>query len=260
VHRIHEATKVLLSEDAHSSKGYGACERQTGMPGWINTTSIEGIATSSVVSSHNIVVMGNSLQARTCSLHGVVKFTSIKGVATAQLDPNLREPSTKNPLCSPLAAMVFLAGVVENGTAPITRSVALQLEPHGGLRIFGEEPQDVLIRFDGITYHPDAQGNTSPNVCVPYCFPESAGGEHMTTSGCVKACTPPMLVQDASGSQFIADCQCNMIKRLECWKQNGRPLQCGQYKKLLRMHSLASKQNADPNKCGEICARQLAAL
>merc|ERR1712023_596489 len=180
------------------------------------------------------------------------------GVAIAQLDPNLREPSQRkgspgSPLCFPLSTMVFLAGVVKNHTAPISRSIALQIEPHGRLRVIGEELKDVNIRLDGITYHLQSQGITSPKTCVPHCFPQDSGAHNMGTSGCVKACTPP-LVRDQGGIISIEDCQCDMIKRLDCWKLEGAPLRCGQFKQLLRMHSLKSGQNVRDRSCNEICA------
>ena len=254
-----QTAKAQLEQQV-GNQAYGACEIREGAAGWVDMHLVEGTAKHSLVTSSNIVAMGDSLQTRTCTLQGVATFTSIQGSAIAQMDPNLRDPIKNNPLCAPLAAMVFFAGVVEDETAPITRSVAVQIEPHGRLHVLGKEPHDLKIRLDGITYHPQTQANISPKVCAPYCFPEDTGATQMGTSGCVKACTPPVLTTASDGSQQVQDCQCDLVKRLDCWKVQKSPLRCGQFKQLLRMHSLATGQTVGDEKCGEICARQLAAL
>ena len=109
-----------------------------------------GFPNSSIPSpEHHLLAMGTSLQTRTCALQGVVRFTSIGGEAVAQLDPNYRDPTTGQPLCFPLSAMVFFAGVVsgEGVDEPISRSVALQIEPHGRMRVLGPvEPTDIDVR------------------------------------------------------------------------------------------------------------------
>ena len=113
-----------------------------------------------------IVVMGDNLPQRTCTLRGVVKFTTTNGTAAAQLDSNLRDPALKVPLCFPLRAMVFFGGVASESDpdGPITRSVAVRIEPHGRLELIFPEEANVRVQLDGITYHPYMEFNTPPRA------------------------------------------------------------------------------------------------
>jgi hypothetical protein len=221
--------------------------------------------TNAVVNAtSNLIITGNSLESRTCSLRGVVTFQSMDRSAQAQLDPNIRDPSIKTPLCFPLAAQIFFAGVVETKTGPIVRHVAVQIEPHGRLRVIGEEAKDIHVRLDGITYYPFMPFNKPNPDCAPYCFPrakanlEQGNTTHMGVSGCVKYCAPAES-EVVDGKLKPVDCQCDMVKRIACFNREGSSeLTCGQYKKLLRVHTVS--QNGIPDACGQVCARQLASL
>jgi len=218
--------------------------------------------TRAVIPHANVVISGNSLESQTCTLRGVVTFQSIKGQAEAQLDPNLRNPYDKTNLCFPLAAMVFFAGVVSGDSSPIHRHVAVQLEPHGRLRILEPELRDLRVRLDGITYYPFMRFNKPNPTCAPYCFPMMAAGvtgSKMKSAGCVKYCTPPEL-RLVNGALVPINCQCDMVKRLSCFQREGsKTLKCGQFKQLVRTHTL-DKGTVDAKVCGEVCGRQLSAL
>merc|ERR1712146_277137 len=176
-------------------------------------------------------------------------------------DPDLRDPDTKTPLCFPLAAMIFFAGVVDNENSAIARSVAVQIEPHGRLRVVGgstgvsSKGQKVKIRLDGITYHPFLEFNAVPRTCAPYCFPPSKNGKkEMGSSGCTKYCTPAEYTRKSGNKLALNNCRCDMVKRLDCWIREGSPqLVCGQFKQLLKMHLLTEKRPATKSQCGEVC-------
>ena len=158
--------------------------------------------------------------------------------------------------------MVFFAGVVSDDSSPIRRHVALQLEPHGRLRIWGPERKDLRVRLDGITYYPFMRFNKPNPSCAPYCFPALAAGamgSKMKSSGCVKYCTPPES-KLVNGKLVPINCQCDMVKRLSCFHREGsKTLTCGQFKQLVRTHTL-DKGTVNPKVCGEVCGRQLSAL
>jgi len=173
--------------------------------------------TNAVVNAtSNLIITGNSLESRTCSLRGVVTFQSMDRSAQAQLDPNIRDPSIKTPLCFPLAAQIFFAGVVATKTGPIVRHVAVQIEPHGRLRVIGEEAKDIHVRLDGITYYPFMPFNKPNPDCAPYCFPRAKANlaqgntTHMGVSGCVKYCAPAES-EVVDGKLKPIDCQCDMV-------------------------------------------------
>ena len=225
---------------------------------------------SIVTTPTNLIITGKHLNNRTCSLRGVVTFQSMRKSAQAQLDPNLRDPST-TPLCFPMATQIFIAGVVkDNNSTIITRHVAVQIEPHGRLRVVGEEPQDINVRLDGISYAPWMPFNTPPSDCVGYCFPKVStdkAGRTMGVSGCTKYCTPNQyetVAGDTGTGRILSkqvDCRCDVMKRIECFKREGETmLTCGQYKELVRMHSLDSGKDVGFDVCGEICARQLSLM
>ena len=71
-----------------------------------------------VLSPSNIIVMGETLQTRTCALLGTVNFTSVNSSLVAQLNPNARDPKMGVSLCFPLTAMIFFAGIVNNAVLP----------------------------------------------------------------------------------------------------------------------------------------------
>ena len=101
------------------------CRTQSGKsPCQINRNPVDldqsmgtGLAAESIVGEHNLLVMGNSIQDRSCLLQGVVLFSPIDNVATvmvcccdptaeiifaqAYLDPNYRDPRSSSPLCFP---------------------------------------------------------------------------------------------------------------------------------------------------------------
>jgi hypothetical protein len=219
----------------------------------------------------NLLVMGSTLQKRTCALQGVAQFTSIGGEAVAQIDPNYRDPATKQPLCFPLATMVFFAGVVADSSSAITRSVALQIEPHGRLRVLGEENSDIKIRLDGIVFHPLTPYNQAPKSCAPYCFPAAQEGGEPGSSGCVKYCTPPQYETlwgevSTANCLFVGrylsqiNCRCDLVKRIDCWKHEGSSeLQCGQFKQLVQEHTQAYHAYQAPQ-CAQVCADQLSSF
>merc|ERR1711988_1198514 len=141
--------------------------------------------------------MGESLQEQTCALMDTVDFTSVDGNVIAQLDPNNQNPINKVSLCFPLTAMVFFAGIVPNRGSPISRSVAIRIEPHGRLRVVAglsaaDQKKGWKIRLDGIVYHPYMPFNTVPQ-CEPACFPRPREGQSaLGSAGCVKYCAPTM--------------------------------------------------------------------
>jgi hypothetical protein len=225
---------------------------------------------TSIVSEANMVVMGNSIQSRVCTLRGIVEFTALsKGNVVAQIDPNLRDPFLKTPLCYPIAAMLFSAGVVENNSTAITKTIAVRIEPHGAIRVVGGDAatasKNVRVRLDGITYTPFMPFNTQPSSgCGPSCFPPShqddqqKGKQKMGVSGCLKYCTPPAYKRAANGELRPLDCQCDMLKRLECFVREQDPrLRCGQFKQLLAMRTLSGKSRS---KCLRACGQQLSLL
>jgi hypothetical protein len=241
-----------------------SCHVPKDAPNWVNTAA-EDFAT--VVPADNLVVMGDSLHSRTCVLRGVVTFTRDSSDSlVAQLDPNLRDPTLNTPLCFPLNALLFMGGVTSGSKVHITQSVAVRIEPHGRLRITSrveeveeEKPNTLQVRLDGIIYHPFMRPNTAPTgPCAPYCFPESRANAEMmgAPTGCVKQCTPTSISFE-HGQLNIQDCQCDMIKRLECFGSEHAP-RCGQFKELIHMHHGAMTVNSTV--CGQICARQLAVL
>jgi len=211
-----------------------------------------------IIGAANMVVIGDTLKSRMCALHGVVKFAKLKGSMIAQLDPDLRDPQLKTSLCSPVSTMIFFAGVVADSKkeSPLARSVAIQLEPQGRLRVitnYGPQ-QELLVRLDGIVYYPFVPFSDVPTNCVPHCFGsyDSATNSTSVTSGtgCVKYCAPLQ-----SGS----NCRCEMVKRIQCWSyegNNGNPtLNCGQFKELVRTQSFDGQSTSS---CSKICAQQLA--
>lgn len=221
----------------------------------------DGFPTNSVLSASNMVASGGTIQSRVCTLKGVVTFTVMDGSAQAQIDPNLRDPATKTPLCFPMAAMTFFAGVVDDAASPIKANVIVQVEPHGRIRIVGQQiEEDVKVRLDGITFAPFMQFNEPPPQCAPYCFPLGEDGGQMTSTGCIKYCTPPAYERNDQGELAPKDCQCDMLKRLECWKHEGESnLRCGQFKQLLRMYTL-NGQTVGEEQCGKVCGEQLSGL
>jgi len=223
-----------------------------------------GFPTHSVLGPDNIVISGDSIHNRVCTLKGVVKFTYIDGSVQAQMDPNLRNPLTMTPLCFPMATMTFFAGVASNASSPIQSNVIVQVEPHGRIRIVVPKMfEGVIVRLDGITYAPLMEFNVPPSQCAPYCFPLGKDGGNMTSTGCIKYCTPVAFERTDDGSLQQKACQCDMLKRLECWKhENSTELKCGQYKQLLRMYKLVgqAKKPMGQAECGKLCAEQLSGL
>ena len=121
-----------------------------------------------------------------------------------------------------------------------------------------EKREAVRIRLDGILFHPFMGFNEVPLTCGGHCFPQSTPGKTtMGSSGCMKYYTPA--VYDRSSQ--LDNCQCDMVKRLDCWMREGsKDLQCNQLKVMVRMHLLTTKRTATLEECGEVCARQLAVL
>jgi len=242
----------------------------TGLP--VNTTQQpgEGFPIQGIVGLSSMLVMGDDIQGRTCVLHGVARFGSIDGSAPiAQLDPNLKDQrnGASIALCAPLSTQLFFGGLVTDSSAPITQSVALQIEPHGRMRIIaGLSPNEMKsesldIRLDGITYQTYLPFN-QPHACVTYCFPLVATIEQLESAGCTKTCTPSQYERKADGSVAQLNCRCDMVKRLDCWKHDKEnAVRCGQFKQLMRSYVQDPKlppHNAA--KCSAACARQLAGL
>ena len=183
-----------------------------------------------------------------------------KESAIAFLDPNYRVPQTNMPFCFPTATRIFFAAVVQpldHGT--VTRTVALQLEPHGRMLIVGKESHNLSVRLDNIMYHPIMPFNKSPFTCDPCCFPTGKlEGKGMNIAGCVKCCTPSQYVKQKNGDLILSPCKCAMLKRLGCFKHANNhqtkqaSIACGQFKRLM--------STSDPSKCDQICAGQLAAF
>jgi len=225
-----------------------------GSIGAVNTTQ-PGFAAQSVLKpTKNMVVMGPTMEVRTCVLKGVIDFTAVNNEAIAHLDPNYRDPKTKVPFCFPMASLVFFAGVVESDRpdAPIQKVVPIQIEPHGRLKLIGVN-SNTKVRVDNIMYHPVMKFNKSPSSCAPYCFPDGKmGGQKLGMSGCVKACTPTQYISQEDTTQKLSECECDMLKRLDCFYHDGSSqIRCGQVKKLMAMST---------PQCTEICAGQLAAF
>ena len=276
-----------------------------------------GFPTRSVLDTTNIVISGDTIQSRMCTLKGAVKFSAMAGSAQAQIDPNLRDPSSMTPLCFPMATMTFFAGIVSDKSSSIQSNVIVQVEPHGHIRILGKSINtDVTVRLDGITYAPFMQFNEPPAQCgdckcaaTPAFHVTSATVSHSVTlltlfrsSGsplllpfwkrwrqhdeqwlyqgvtslctslcmtcflCHQYCTPPAYDRSGNGGLKPKDCQCDMLKRLECWKHENStmqtaPLRCGQYKQLLRMYKTGNPAvPVGDDVCGKVCAEQLAGL
>jgi len=235
---------------------------------------------ASIIGPRNLVITGRSIADRTCALRGVVKFTNLREQGTkkngdtwiAQIDPDLRDPVVRTPLCFPMATIIFHAGVVINQEAKEIESlVAIQIEPHGRIRVITEIGKNsnssatLYLRLDGITYHPLMKYVVTPNKCVPYCFDES---KHVQTTsmqsgtGCSKYCTPSEL---NPVTRKKLNCRCDMIKRLECWARgNKNSIRCGQFKKLMGIRMAAGTNTSNSSyanaKCALTCARQLANL
>lgn len=235
--------------------------------GRVNATQA-GFPSDSVIRTQQRIIMGTTVQQRTCSLHGVVGFTVMDGSPVAHLDPNLRDPVTGTPLCFPLSSVIFFAGVVDNESSPIVRSVAVQIEPHGLLRMVagsisavGATPgAKVLVRLDGITYHPFMPFNVVPRTCAPYCFALNTHGTTMGSSGCIKYCTPAQYIRKSGNEIELNNCRCDMLKWLTCFMHEGSQFRCSQFKQLLRMHLLSLKREASKAECGKVCAEQLSSL
>ena len=76
-------------------------------------------------------------------------------------------------------------------------------------------------------------------------------------------CTPPAYDRRPDGGLKPKDCQCDMLKRLDCWKHdNSTMLRCGQFKQLLRMYKWTGDiaVTVGDEVCGKVCAEQLAGL
>jgi len=235
----------------------------------------QGFPTNSVIDRSNMVIMGNTLQTRVCALHGVIEFTAMENGVLAQLDPNLRDPKLKTPLCFPIAAMMFFASAIPDHSDhswPMSKIVAIQIEPQGTMRIIGGDPEviavqqnkKVRVRLDGITYAPFMPFNEpyerGGQGCTPSCFPPNSitTGATMGISGCIKYCNPGRS-KKAREPRYPnideGDCQFDVVKRLECSMREGNPdLQCGQFKQLVRTWTYSKES---PTKCAETCARQL---
>ena len=129
VARLKQEIAKLKQENAAKAgltgPEYEGCTRVGA--GAVNTTGF------SIINKHNLAVMGDDINSRTCVLRGVVKFTSDGNTATAWLDPNYRDPDTGMPLCFPASGtMQFFASIVNpKDTSEIERTVGLQIEPHG---------------------------------------------------------------------------------------------------------------------------------
>jgi len=174
----------------------------------------------SILGTSNMVVMGDSLQGQTCTLRGVVTFTAINNSNgaefIAQLDPNFRDSRYNTPFCFPISTMVFFASV-EDDTSSTTRHAAVQLEPHGRLRIITPTgtptATHIKVRLDGITYFPLMRFN-KPHECVNYCFPAkpTIGVTDMECSGCLKYCAPEQYDRQSDGTSMLNQCQCEMVR------------------------------------------------
>jgi len=240
---------------------------------------IDPAVTGPVLQSENLIVMGShSIASRTCALRGVAKFKKVNGDWSAQIDPNLRDPQVNAPLCFPLNTIIFLASMVHSQEGPIVHAVAIQIEPHGAIRMITDvtaPEEEVLVRLDGIVYHPSMAAPKPPAPeCVPYCFPETAlkSDEMSPGTSCVKYCTPEQL-DPSTFPRMPLPCQCDMLKRIDCWNHNATDngessgIRCGQYKQLLaKRHKEVPDGNAMQReewiqqKCAAICARQLSAF
>lgn len=68
--------------------------------------------------------------------------------------------------------------------------------------------------------------------------------------------------RDVQGNSEINQCQCDMVKRLDCFVREGQAdLQCGQFKQLVKTHRLDNRKTEDDlEECSPICARLLAGL
>ena len=96
----------------------------------------------------------------------------------------------------------------------------------------------------------------------------------MGVSGCVKRCTPTEVVHTTERVRQkdvdkikVQPCQCDMLKRIECFKTAEAPegpsdMRCGQFKELLLVYALDTAKDAPKaeDACGQYCARQLAAF
>jgi len=274
--KLKAKTKILRKEQ-WAQKGKARSRRSSGssnMKGCslvqnkVNTTA--GLPHESIIGMQHRIIMGTTLPQRTCVLRGVISFTVIDDSAVAQLDPNLRDPVTGNPLCFPLSVMTFFAGVVDSKSSPIMRSVAVQIDMNGLLKVvagsisaMGATPgAKVLVRLDGISYHPFMPYNAVPNTCAPYCFtPPTHGANSAQSSGCIKSCTPAQYVHKSGTEVELNNCRCDMLKWLSCYTYEGNPnLQCSQYKQLLKMHLLVPKRAASKVECGKMCAEQLSSF
>jgi len=226
----------------------------------------------SVVGPSHLVIMGKSIAERTCALRGVVKFTKVGDASNAswiaQIDPNLRDPTLRTPLCFPMATMIFYAGVVADEAGKEIKSlVAIQIEPHGRIRVISETgtmsgSTTLYLRLDGITYRPLSKFLTTPNECVPYCFDESnsvPSTSLMSGTSCTKYCTPSEIDPKTMKS---VECKCDLVKRIECWARGKTTnIRCGQFKKLMGMRMTGMNNMTRVNaKCALTCARQLAIL
>merc|ERR1712185_349556 len=109
--------------------------------------------------------------------------------------------------------------------------VAIRIEPHGVLRVFGQHSftSPILVRLDGIIYQPlikpthsrptaclNTHGTAFNPVsacgeppCVPICFPppQAYQGE-MVMSGCTKLCMPSL--EDLDIPEALKSCKCEM--------------------------------------------------
>jgi chemotaxis protein histidine kinase CheA len=223
--------------------------------------------TGPLLKLENLLIMGDTLQSRTCMLRGVAEFEKINGDWVAQIDPNVRDPKVKAPLCFVLNTMVFPAGVVTSTEGQITQLIAIQLEPQGTIRVttkLNKEPANLRLhlRLDGNLYHPFMPALKPPTTnCAPYCFPAKMLARDKMSPGtsCVKYCTPQQLDPD---TRKPLDCKCDMLKRIDCWKHKGSlSIRCGQYKQLLGQRYLnMTNQTMIEMQCAAICARQLSSF
>jgi hypothetical protein len=223
--------------------------------------------TGPLLKLENLLIMGDTLQSRTCMLRGVAEFEKINGDWVAQIDPNVRDPKVKAPLCFVLNTMIFPAGVVTSTEGQITQLIAIQLEPQGTIRVttkLNKEPANLRLhlRLDGNLYHPFMPALKPPTTnCAPYCFPAKMLARDKMSPGtsCVKYCTPQQLDPD---TRKPLDCKCDMLKRIDCWKHKGSlSIRCGQYKQLLGQRYLnMTNQTMIEMQCAAICARQLSSF
>ena len=74
------------------------------------------------------------------------------------------------------------AGVVENNSAALTKTVAVRIEPHGAIRIVGGDaataPKNVRVRLDGITFTPYST-LVSSRGGEPYRMPSVRDGVYL---------------------------------------------------------------------------------